>query len=50
MNLADLVKELLSYSFENEWFEFKENMKSDYELGEYISALFLLFKIEKRFK
>lgn len=39
MNIADLVKELFSYSFENEWFEFKENMKSDYELGEYISAL-----------
>lgn len=39
MNLADLVKELLSYSFENEWFEFKENMKTDHELGEYISAL-----------
>lgn len=39
MDLADLVKDLLSYSFEKEWFEFKENMKSDYELGEYISAL-----------
>ncbi len=24
MNLADLVKELLSYSFGNEWVEFKK--------------------------
>ena len=25
--------------FEKEWFEFKSNMKSSHEIGEYISAL-----------
>ena len=38
-NLVTLLDELTSYEFEKEWFEFKSNMKSSHEIGEYISAL-----------
>lgn len=34
-----LIKDLCSYKYEKEWFEFKENFNNEYELGEYISAL-----------
>ncbi len=39
MELSNLINELISFKYEKEWFEFKENMKSDSEIGEYISAL-----------
>lgn len=39
MKLNNIINELISFKYENEWFEFKENMKSDNEIGEYISAL-----------
>ena len=39
MKLNDLINELIGFKYEKEWFEFKENMKSDNEIGEYISAL-----------
>ena len=39
MSLVDKVKELCSYSDEQEWFEFKENWFQPEELGEYVSAL-----------
>ena len=39
MELNDLISELIGFKYEKEWFEFKENMKSDNEIGEYISAL-----------
>lgn len=34
-----IVDELLSYSNEKEWFEFKENWFVPDELGEYIGAI-----------
>ena len=39
MDLASLVNELRSFSFEKEWFEFKENWLQPVQLGEYISAI-----------
>lgn len=39
MDLASLVNELRSFSFEKEWFEFKENWLQPAQLGEYISAI-----------
>lgn len=39
MDLTALVNELRSYSFEKEWFEFKENWLQPVQLGEYISAI-----------
>lgn len=39
MDLTSLVNELRSYSFEKEWFEFKENWLQPVQLGEYISAI-----------
>ncbi|MBO7086188.1 MAG: ATP-binding protein, partial [Bacilli bacterium] len=39
MQLVELLNELTSYEFEKEWFEFKSNMKSSHEIGEYISAV-----------
>ncbi|WP_165047205.1 MULTISPECIES: RNA-binding domain-containing protein [unclassified Adlercreutzia] len=39
MDLAALVSELRSYSFEKEWFEFKENWLQPAQLGEYVSAI-----------
>lgn len=39
MQLVELLNELTSYEFEKEWFEFKSNMKSYHEIGEYISAI-----------
>ena len=39
IDLITLLNELTSYEFEKEWFEFKSNMKSSHEIGEYISAL-----------
>lgn len=38
-NQLELIKELLSYETETEWFEFKRNWFKPSELGEYISAL-----------
>jgi len=35
----NIVRELISYDSEEEWFEFKENWTSIDEIGEYISAL-----------
>jgi len=37
--VVEIVKELLSYGHEKEWFEFKENWFNADELGEYVSAL-----------
>lgn len=39
MNLTALVNELRSFSFEKEWFEFKENWLQPMQLGEYMSAI-----------
>lgn len=39
MKLAPLVNELRAFSFEKEWFEFKENWLQPAQLGEYISAI-----------
>ena len=39
MNAAEIIKELLEYDSEREWFEFKVNWFEADELGEYISAL-----------
>ena len=39
MKIEELIKELISFKYEKEWFEFKLNMNNDYEIGEYISAL-----------
>lgn len=38
MDLA-LFKELISYTYEKEWLEFKENWYDRKGIGEYISAL-----------
>lgn len=38
-HLEDIVKELLSYTTEEEWFEFKENWSSENGIGEYISSM-----------
>ena len=35
----EIVKSLLAYGSEEEWFEFKENWFEPHEIGEYISAL-----------
>lgn len=39
IKLQEIVKELCSYSDEQEWFEFKENWFEIQQLGEYISAI-----------
>ncbi len=39
MDIQSIVKELCTYSDEQEWFEFKENWFQPETLGEYISAL-----------
>lgn len=39
MTTEELVKDLCEYPSETEWFEFKENLSDDTEIGEYISAL-----------
>ena len=38
-NLKTMVKELISYTSEEEWFEFKENWYDPNGIGEYISSL-----------
>ena len=39
MNIKELLSELLQFSKEREWFEFKENWFEPIALGEYVSAL-----------
>lgn len=39
MDLTAIVNELRAYSFEKEWFEFKENWLQPAQLGEYVSAI-----------
>ena len=39
MDIQSIVKELCTYSDEQEWFEFKENWFQPEALGEYVSAL-----------
>ena len=39
MNINELLSELLQFSKEREWFEFKENWFEPIALGEYVSAL-----------
>ena len=39
MDIQSIVKELCSFSDEQEWFEFKENWFQPEALGEYVSAL-----------
>lgn len=39
MKLNNIINELIEFRYEKEWFEFKENMRTDSEIGEYISAL-----------
>ena len=38
MDIQSIVKELCTYSDEQEWFEFKENWFQPEALGEYVSA------------
>jgi len=38
-DLEKLIKELASYKTEDEWYEFKSNLKNKDDIGEYISAL-----------
>ena len=38
-NLEDVVRNLVQYKNEKEWFEFKANWFNLDEIGEYISAL-----------
>ena len=38
-NLEKIVKELIEYPREEEWFEFKENWYEPIGIGEYISSL-----------
>ncbi len=33
-NFIKIIKNLLTFKFEQEWFEFKENFDNDYELGD----------------
>ena len=35
----DIIKDIISHKYEEEWFELKLNMNSDDDIGEYISAL-----------
>ncbi len=43
-DLVTLLDELTSYESEKEWFEFKSNMKSSHDIGEYMHyQCFLLF-------
>lgn len=39
MNIKELLSELLQFSNEREWFEFKENWFEPIALGKYVSAL-----------
>lgn len=39
MNVKEIISELLQFSKEREWFEFKENWFQPVVLGEYVSAL-----------
>lgn len=39
ISMEQIVKDLISYDTEEEWFEFKENWFQPSQLGEYISAL-----------
>ena len=39
MNINDILKEILQFSKEREWFEYKENWFQPVTLGEYVSAL-----------
>ena len=39
MDYVKLLDELTTYVYEKEWFEFKSNMKTSHEIGEYISAI-----------
>lgn len=38
-NLVSTVKELISYDYESDWFEFKENWYEPNQIGEYISSI-----------
>lgn len=38
-SVKTIVNDLLQYTSEREWFEFKENWYEPYEIGQYISAL-----------
>lgn len=38
-NLKEVVEDLLTYTYEEDWFEFKSNIFKPYEIGEYISSL-----------
>lgn len=44
MNI-ELFEELISYTYEKEWLEFKENWYDRKEIGNYISALSDICKI-----
>ncbi len=39
MNLSEIIKNLVPFIHEKEWFEFKGNWYEPEQLGEYISAL-----------
>ena len=39
MKVKEIINELLQFSKEREWFEFKENWFQPVTLGEYVSAL-----------
>ena len=37
-NLNDILEDLISYNYEEDWFEFKENWFEPHALGEYIAG------------
>ena len=39
MNLAEIIKDLISRKDEEEWFEFKVNWFEEEKIGHYVSAL-----------
>lgn len=48
MDLASLVNELRGFSFEKEWFEFKENWMQPAQLGEYIKVAQIIGQPDSR--
>ena len=38
-NLVSTVKELISYDYESDWFEFKENWYEPNQIGDYLELV-----------
>lgn len=39
LNLTEILEDLISHDYEEDWFEFKENWYEPHALGEYISGM-----------